>query len=307
MSFPVVCGVACLFSAFSISSQLAGKKALRLAGVAVLALPLLSGLPLAAQTAHFVSGWNGIGTGLSNPTGVAIDSAGNVYIADQNTNKLYKETLSGGSYTQSIVSSGFSRAYSVAVDSNGNVFVTDANTGSVYLETPSGGSYTQTLLATDGAFGVGVDAGDNVYTVTISAVVNKYAPAGGSSYTATSDIVTATSCFYATGVAVDASGSIYIACDGSNPYYVQRETPSGGGHYTQSTVGSGLTNPTGVAVDSSGNVYIADCGNSRVLLETLSGGSYTQAYFSAGAAPRAWRWMAAATYTSQIPAAHWCW
>ena len=287
MTFPLASRVARLFSAICkpLTRWVAPLDALRLAGVAVLALPLLGGMPLAAQTAHYVSGWNGIGTGLNNPTGVAIDTAGNVYIADQNTNTLYKETLSGGSYTQSIISSGFQRAYSVAVDSGGNVFVTDGNAGSVYMETPSGGSYTQTLLANDGAFGVGVDSSNNVYTVTLGAQVNEYTPAGGGSYTATSNLVTASSCYYATGVAVDGSGNIYIACDGSNPFYVQKETPAGGGSYTQTSIGSGLINPTDVVVDGSGNVYIADSGNNRVLLETFSSGNYTQSVLFSGSGP----------------------
>jgi len=68
-------------------------------------------------------------------------------------------------------------------------------------------------------------------------------------------------------------------------------------------IGSGLSYPTGIAVDGAGNVYIADQGNSQVLLETLSGGSYTQSVVANGSTkaciiPMAWRWMAAATSTS---------
>ena len=44
----------------------------------------------------------------------------------------------------------------------------------------------------------------------------------------------------------------------------------------QSTVSTGLSSAFGVAVDGSGNIYVADSGNSRVLMETLSGGAYTQ-------------------------------
>ena len=35
-----------------------------------------------AQTAHLASAWSGIGSGLQDPVGVAVDSSGNVYIAD---------------------------------------------------------------------------------------------------------------------------------------------------------------------------------------------------------------------------------
>jgi len=72
---------------------------------------------------------------------------------------------------------------------------------------------------------------------------------------------------YPHGVAVDESGSIYIADDFNNR--VLKETPSGGG-YTQSTIGSGLYYPLGVAVDGSGNAHISDEGNSRVLEEDFA-------------------------------------
>ena len=76
------------------------------------------------------------------------------------------------------------------------------------------------------------------------------------------------------GVAVDASGNVYIADTGNNR--ILKEALSGT-TYTESTVVStGLSAPNSVAVDNSGNVYIADTGNNRVLKETLSGGTYTQ-------------------------------
>jgi hypothetical protein len=43
----------------------------------------------------------------------------------------------------------------------------------------------------------------------------------------------------------------------------------------QSPLGSRLSSPGGAAVDCGGSVYIADTGNSRVLIETLSSGTYT--------------------------------
>jgi streptogramin lyase len=50
----------------------------------------------------------------------------------------------------------------------------------------------------------------------------------------------------------------------------------------QSIVAKGLAGPGGVAVDESGNVYVADTSNNRVLMETLSNGSYTQSTIVSG-------------------------
>ena len=75
----------------------------------------------------------------------------------------------------------------------------------------------------------------------------------------------------------------------------------------QNPLGSGLSVPGGVAVDANGNVYIADSGNNRVLVETLSAGTYTQtAPFSGLSNPRAWRSTPTEMCTSRIPAIAGC-
>ena len=77
-------------------------------------------------------------------------------------------------------------------------------------------------------------------------------------------------------------GIVVVACLLILPACLQAQTAhfSGG----QSPLGSGLSGPGGVAVDGSGNVYIADTGNNRVLIETLSAGSYTQSTVGSGLA-----------------------
>ncbi|MGB0122447.1 MAG: hypothetical protein WBP63_03365, partial [Silvibacterium sp.] len=65
-------------------------------------------------------------TGFTEPEGVAVDSSGNLYVTDSDDynppSNLYKETLSGGAYTQSVIKTGFQNAWAVAVDSSGNVY-----------------------------------------------------------------------------------------------------------------------------------------------------------------------------------------
>ena len=62
------------------------------------------------------------------------------------------------------------------------------------------------------------------------------------------------------GVAVDASGNVYIADTGNNAIKKWRASTQ----QVTTLVSSGLSGPTGVAVDGSGNVYIADTGNSAI-------------------------------------------
>ena len=56
---------------------------------------------------------------------MAVDGSGNVYIADSGNNRVLKETLSGGSYTESTVGSGLNRPIQLAVDGAGNVYIAD--------------------------------------------------------------------------------------------------------------------------------------------------------------------------------------
>ena len=61
------------------------------------------------------------------------------------------------------------------------------------------------------------------------------------------------------GVAVDASGNVFVADAGNNAV---KELIGGSG--TPVTVGSGFSSPMGVSVDAAGNIYVADYGNNAI-------------------------------------------
>ena len=83
---------------------------------------------------------------------MAVDGSGNIYISDDNNSAVYLETLSGGSYTQSVVANnanGINSPYGLAVNANGSVYICDYGNNHVWLETPSGGgNYTQSQIPT---------------------------------------------------------------------------------------------------------------------------------------------------------------
>jgi hypothetical protein len=208
---------------------------------------------------------------LNAPGGVAVDSAGNIYIADVLNNRIRKVTVSTGDI--STVAGDGTRGYSgdggaatsaelfwpsgVTLDSAGNIYIADAdnmrvrvvNTGTAQITIatvviPAGDIAT---VAGDGTGGYSGDGG-----VAISAKIDDPA-----------------------GVAVDGAGNIYIA-DRDN-YRIREVTASTGfistvaGDGTPGYSGDGgnatsaeLSYADGVAVDSYGNIYIADSSNQRI-------------------------------------------
>jgi len=191
------------------------------------------------------------------PIGVAIDAAGNIYIADTN-NLIRKVDTSGiittvagnGSYSFSgdggpATSAALGNPTGVAVDASGNLYIADTQNDRVRKVDNSG---IITTVAGNGNYA-------SIYT--------------GDGGPATSAMI------YPKGVAVDASGNLYIAETTDNR--ILKVDKSGiittvAGY--SSTVGYGgdggpatramLNYPLGVAVDTFGNLYIADTGNNCV-------------------------------------------
>lgn len=230
-------------------------------------------------TVHFSGGQSVLPSSeLDGPYGLAVDGSGNVYIADSLNHRVLKETLSGGSYTESTIPTiDLLSPFGLAVDARGNVYI--ANNERVLKETLSGGSYVQsTVVSISGAWGLAVDALFNVYIADPgNHRVLKETPSG-SAYTETT--VASNGLNWFIGVAVDGNGNVYIADTYNNR--VLKETPSGSA-YTESTVASsGLDWPEAVTVDGKGDVYITNSLGSNNLLvkETPSGDSYTESMIS---------------------------
>jgi len=190
------------------------------------------------------------------PTGVAVDSSGNVYVADYANNRIRKITPAGvvstlaGSGTRGHVDGPgttalFDHLIGVAVDSSGNVYVADTDNHRIRKITPADrieDRVVSTFAGTDTrghADGPGTEAQFN----------------------------------YPYGVAVDSSGNVYVADADNNR--IRKITPEGvvsiiaGTGTRGSADGAGTTalfdSPDGVAVNSSGNVvYVADTGNHRI-------------------------------------------
>jgi len=221
-----------------------------------------------AQVAHFSGAELTVRSGLNDPGGLAVDQAGNIYIAGGVGGNVLKETPSSTGYVESVVVSGLGEAIAVAVDSSGDVYVCDGSHDVVYKMLPFGTIYIQTTVAANlpAPEWVSVDASGNVYVSMNNdgagtGTVVMYTPSGNG-YTSH---VIASGLNGPFGTAEDASGDVFIADSDNNRVLVEILS---GSTYKQSVVASGLNFPIGVKVDGNGNVYIADSNNDRILKET---------------------------------------
>jgi uncharacterized protein (TIGR03437 family) len=187
---------------------------------------------------------------LSEPWGVAVDAAGNLYIADSSNNRIRKvangviTTVAGngiqgfGGDNGPAISAELNEPWSVAVDAAGNLYIADGPNNRIRMVA----SGVITTAAGNGTQGFSGDNGPPA-----SAALNQ-----------------------PQGVAVDSAGDLYIA-DISNRRIrkVSRgtiTTVAGNGSVGDNgpATSAQLSEPWAVAVDPAGNLYIADVANDRI-------------------------------------------
>src|ERR1035437_4513209 len=265
------------------------------------------------------SGDNGPATSaqLGFPEGLAVDSAGSLYIADQENNRIRKvsngviTTVAGGG-TSGLGDNGPATSAQltpsgVAADSAGNLYIAD--TGNIRIRKVSNGVIT--TVAGGGSFlgdngpatsaqlvnplGVAVDSAGNLYIgdsyhyrirKVSNGVITTVAGNGTPGFSGDNGPATSAQVSVPEGVALDAAGNLYIPDAGNNRIRKVSggviTTVAGGGSAGLGDNGPAssaeLDGPVGVAVDSAGNLYIADQGNNRVrkvsngLITTVAGG-----------------------------------
>jgi len=209
-------------------------------------------------------GDNGVATNaeLSNPFGVAVDSAGRIYISDSNNNRVRVvnpatgiiTTYAGNGYNLyggdngPAVNASVNRPEGLAVDAAGDLYIADNGNNRIRRVAANG---TITTVAGTGTAGSTGDGGP-----------------------ATKALLS-----HPWGVALDSSGDLFIADYGNSR--IREITPDGIIHTIAGGTGVGYTGdgyiatnaklnfPTGVAVDSStGKVYIADSSNNVIRMLT---------------------------------------
>lgn len=203
-----------------------------------------------------------LGSGLNAPSAVALDGAGNVYIADTFNSRIVELPAGGGAQFDYVT--GISLPSGLAVDGNGDLIAAEVSSASLTSISPHPVGEASIGSGLSAPVGVAVDgAGDIFVADSKNARVVKLPANGGAQTTV------GTGLLGPDGVAVDSAGDVYIADTGNNRIV---EVPADGS--AQLVIGSGFSAPQGVAVDAAGDVFVSDTGNNRVM--EFSAGGATQ-------------------------------
>jgi sugar lactone lactonase YvrE len=197
-----------------------------------------------------------VSSGLAQAQGLAVDGAGNVYIADTGHNAIKRWTVANNTVTP-LVSSNLSLPQSVAVDGAGNVYIADSGNNAI-KEWMAANSNVTTLVSSglSEPAGVAVDGAGNVYIAdTYHNAIKQWTAAKNAVTTLVSSGLSDPS-----GAAVDGAGNVYIA----DTYHNAIKQWTAAKNTVATLVSSGLSRPFDVAVDGAGNVYIADTYDSAI-------------------------------------------
>jgi DNA-binding beta-propeller fold protein YncE len=202
--------------------------------------------------------WDGLQStfalGLSDPQGLAMDSAGNLFVADvvgddPVISLIYKFRPDGMRSTFATLAG---LPAELVFDATGNLFVSDYGRGSIYEYKPDG-SRTTFASGLNRPQGLAFDRAGNLFVgeTTYNGHIYKYKPNG-------------TRATFASGF----SGQMHLACDNAGNLFVSgffgdiisgtvyKITPNG----VRTTFTSGMYAPASLAFDYQGNLFVVDLG-----------------------------------------------
>lgn len=219
---------------------------------------------------------------LNSPRGIALDSEGNLFIADYYNDRVRRVDAETGIIT-TVADGNNKYAYfsprEIALNSVGNLYVYDDNTGFILTMNLNNGFVKK--IWSSGFGGMAPDSAGNLFVVYTNAdeegcVVKIDSATGGSSRVAGDCTGALAQLYNFRGIALDSEGNLFIADSGND------RDDSGNDRVRRVDVETGViatvadgVRANALALDSAGNLFIADADNNRVLMLDIETGVLT--------------------------------
>ncbi len=226
---------------------------------------------------------NVTGVGQGSPFQLALDGAGNMYVANYTGGTGSVQRLPAGGGPGTVVNTGsivLNSVTGVAVDGAGNLFIADNSNSRIVVVGANGVAGVLSISGLSTTMGtpmsLALDGAGNLYfadntrgrimKVQIAASsLGTASPSGVGTEVNTGSVLGPGRL---TGVAVDGLGNVYAA----NRTNVLKIAPGGNAAAVIANVPGGLSSPQGVAVDAAGDLFIADAGSNNRFVEVAPNG-----------------------------------